>query len=780
ATDAQPGDLPPRARKPPGGLTRGFFGAAKPKPAAAAGAAAAGAAAPPPPRTQEPGLSAGAVANLGMVQDLLHDPAKRLPNEELDAAITALLAPPAADTPTTGTPSAAASSAGAPPGLMVDPSELEGLDGEAAVALLKARARAAAEKLFWDGVVAKAAAALAPGAPPAALLAATASLALEVGRDAAAEVADPQLRAQLSAEFEYSNGGGPGSDQELSDRLEDAARAAAVAAGQGRASKSAQGAAAAVAAADARLVPRALPGLLLLLERLGALLVEYGAPVRATQALATQQTVRDELSDALSAYAAESAAAAAAPPPPQQQQQEQQAPSPQARALARCLCTALQLLHLQLRQLKLDAANARLSMLAAQLRGSSGVAYVRDKFRLLHRLPPLAPPLASDDADTPTAAPAAPAPERIAAACPRTWAWLQAAARGAPSIRGYCASTLGLSIDDAVTAAGHSGHPRLRTPPSATPAAAGLPTVLRSGLRSTGPSAAAGADERGEAASVAPEVLPALPVPLASARGLVRAGLVSLVSGGTPAAGAGLPETLQLDAERLHASQNAFQQLVVVAASFLLAQQSRSGHGAAAAAAAAAAASSAPSPQLPPASPQLPSLDARAAKRRLRVLLADPSLNIGHLVTELSLMAGLADAGLTQEEQVKAEAALKTALLKVLDPAGPAYRSLANGLSAALLLHMLLGCDSGASPQSDGDSGPPDVPSLVSRILGRLGASILTEDVMALGAQLLGIAGVSEGVHLPEVYEPLARLALEQQAAAVAQAQAQQAQQAQA
>eukprot|EP00955_Chlamydomonas_euryale_P043892 352743-Chlamydomonas_euryale.AAC.24 len=168
-----------------------------------------------------------------------------------------------------------------------------------------------------------------------------------------------------------------------------------------------------------------------------------------------------------------------------------------------------------------------------------------------------------------------------------------------------------------------------------------------------------------------------------------------------------------------------------------------------------------------------PPLDAAAAKRRLRVLLADPSINICHLVTELSLMVGLPGIGQPPEAVSNAEASLKAALRRVVDPSGPAFRSLSNGLSAALLLHMLFGCGDGSGSgegSSGGGSSVPDVPALVGRILGRLGAGILTDDVMALGAQLLALAGVSEGLHLSAVYEPLASLALEQHAHAVAAA----------
>lgn len=248
--------------------------------------------------------------------------------------------------------------AAGPPGLpLLDPSELEGLGPEEAVALLKARAKAVAERAFWDAqeqrvlkglqvrrvagergagkggagngggrgkgvceeaqvpwrtdstpnvqhgthaytfpcllsVLDKAATSLAPAIVDAYsclwtqsgnLLLAAAPLAAEVGRELADLVTDPTLSARLSAEF----GATDSSDRELAERLEEAARQAAAAAtaheadgGRGPATAASQAAAAAAAAATAGLLPASLPGLLMLLERLGSLLIEYGAPAR--------------------------------------------------------------------------------------------------------------------------------------------------------------------------------------------------------------------------------------------------------------------------------------------------------------------------------------------------------------------------------------------------------------------------------------------------------------------------------------------------------------------
>lgn len=115
------------------------------------------------------------------------------------------------------------------------------------------------------------------------LLLAAAPLAAEVGRELADLVTDPTLSARLAAEF----GASDLSDRDLAERLGEAARQAAAAAtaheadgARGNVTAASQAAAAAAAAAAVGLLPASLPGLLMLLERLGSLLIEYGAPAR--------------------------------------------------------------------------------------------------------------------------------------------------------------------------------------------------------------------------------------------------------------------------------------------------------------------------------------------------------------------------------------------------------------------------------------------------------------------------------------------------------------------
>jgi hypothetical protein len=142
-------------------MARGFFNSSKqpakrsaetsstPPPASSSTAAGlAGATA------QEPAsISAEALANLSMVNDLLHSPSTTLPTDELESELEALItgdgdgpACPASPHPS---PAAAANAA---PALLVDPQELEGLPADEVMALIKRRTKAVAERAFWTAV----------------------------------------------------------------------------------------------------------------------------------------------------------------------------------------------------------------------------------------------------------------------------------------------------------------------------------------------------------------------------------------------------------------------------------------------------------------------------------------------------------------------------------------------------------------------------------------------------------------------------------------------------
>ena len=600
------------------------------------------------------------------------------------------------------------------------------------------------------------------------ILAVAAPLAAEVGRELSLIVSDPALKEQLDAEF-----GAPGSTMdtsELVERLKHRAReaAAAAAAGSRTTSPEAEAAAAAVAAG---LLPGSLPGLLALLERLGARMVECGAPARAEATAAMLRRVRDELSEALRSAAEPSVTGA---------------PDGDS-ALALGLSRALRLLQLLVKQIKFDAANARLMALSQKLKGGMvGVGYVQSKFLALHHLSgEAASPqgtesqAAGEDASSPAVGTArSPLPSRVAAALPKTWAWVRQSASALPAMQAYCSNALG-GIDLAAAIATAAAEASVA---GSTSGVAGLasgasliPADLRSGVRAAPQNHPS--HHHPPSSGQSPELRPRLP-PLGgmqSPAGLARAGIVALVSGGSPAVGPALPEVLALDADRLHGLQNRFQSLVVVAASFLLVSQLRTQFAAQGAAAAAAASVAGSSPAIssdpiaPERTPQPPPvLDPQATKRRLQILLADPSLQLQHLVTELTSTAGLAAMGLPVEVMVRAEEQMRQGLLRVIDPAGAAFRSLSNALAASLLLVMLLGkegvvvvAEAGASQQQQQqqhDSSSQrtmSVKAMVARLLGRVGGGIVAGDVEDLAEQMLVLAGVTEAVHLDSIYTPL-------------------------
>lgn len=201
-----------------------------------------------------------------------------------------------------------------------------------------------------------------------------------------------------------------------------------------------------------------LPALLGLLEWSAALLARWGAPARDAAAATAQAAVRQQL-----AAAGNDAAAAAA-----------------------AATRALRLLCVQLRMLRLDAANAHLRLLAAQLRAEGAAAYAASKWEAV-----LGP------------AGGAVSAEELGARLPHARAWLAAASGQLPHVEQLEALSGGLSTP----AAAQQALPHMRAGLRAAPTAGG----------------SAGAEARG------PQLQ--RPMEARSWRGLVRLGLVQLVSG---------------------------------------------------------------------------------------------------------------------------------------------------------------------------------------------------------------------------------------------------------
>lgn len=236
--------------------------------------------------------------------------------------------------------------------------------------------------------------------------------------------------------------------------------------------------------------------------------------------------------------------------------------------------------------------------------------------------------------------------------------------------------------------------------------ACAVPTNLRSGLRASPSASAANPDS--ETLSSAAQLVH--PVKAESWRGIVRLGLIHLISGEIPVEKTALAETLRLDAQRLHLAQNDFQQLVVLAACMLLLQQSLAGQQ--------------------QAGRSMP--DVGDVKRRLMGILADPSMRLPDLAAELTRLAG-------SESDAQSQSAMEAALNRMLMRSSGAFKALSSGIGNAIQLQLLA---SPASSQSDAG-----LQQAVSSALARCGAGALKSEVSQLALRLSQTAALSEAVH---------------------------------
>jgi hypothetical protein len=458
--------------------------------------------------------------------------------------------------------------------LQLDASDVESMTPQQLTATVAGRARVIAERAFWDSIVWRFKMAVQGHALPAQV----APLLSELGTELSGFVTDG-LEAQ-----------------QLTEQFSEAAVLARLGSRTGQ-----QGGGANLTALGA------------MIEQLAGALLRSGSEARAAESAAATARLQEQLVAALAAAATGSGGGA----PPAEEG------AAAAAALAEALAAALRLLMTQLKLVKLDAANARLAGLARAMRERGAVSYLQTKLAAAWQLRNAAAAAdaeaGSSSAATSTgtdASSAALTHAAVAEKLQRTAAWVQAVqGEVLPQLQGGLTAA-GLLLDPTAAAA--------------AVVAGGLQSVeLRSGVRAsptaTSPGRAASAgNSSGSAASSGP-VRPSYPVGLDSWQGMVRAGLLALVIGDTPAAGPALPELLAFDAARLHELQNSLQQLMVTAAGLLIVQQLRSAAGLAWDA------------------------EARAqARRRLLVVLSDPGMKLSHLVTELSQLAG---AGSVATEQ---------------------------------------------------------------------------------------------------------------------------------
>ncbi|DBA87711.1 TPA: hypothetical protein ACH3X1_004714 [Trebouxia sp. C0004] len=398
--------------------------------------------------------------------------------------------------------------------------------------------------------------------------------------------------------------------------------------------------------------------LLSVLEHTAKLLKDMGSPAREASAVAAHAVIRAELGNALQA-----------------------GDSP---ALAAAVVKAVRVLMAQLKMLRMDAANFRLKMLAQTLKDGAGIRYAQTKFETAFAVKP----------ETSL--------EALSTSLTNTRAWLALVSGQVPQLAQHLQPLTDFAADQnrVQAAANH-----------ATTSA--VPTNLRSGLRAS-PSATVSTSDSEVQSSAAQLVHP---VKAESWRGIVRLGLVHLISGEIPVEKTALAETLRLDAQRLHLAQNDFQQLVVLAACMLLLQQSL-------------AAQQQVARSMP---------DVVDVKRRLMGILADPSMRLPDLAAELTRLAG-------SDSDAQSQSAMEAALNRMLMRSSGAFKALSSGIGNAIQLHLLA---SPASSQSD-----TGLQQGVISALARCGAGGLKSEVSQLAKRLCQTAALSEAVH-SSVYQKL-------------------------
>eukprot|EP00887_Chlorella_sp_A99_P001730 scaffold8.g1730.t1 len=419
----------------------------------------------------------------------------------------------------------------------------------------------------------------------------------------------------------------------------------------------------------------AAPALHALLDWAGGLLRALGAPAREGGAAAAAAALRAELGAARGAPARAGAGAA----------------------------RALRLLAAQLRLLRLDAANASLASLAAQLAGAGAIGYARGKLAEALSLPLPAPAGDASSAAAPAARGQEPGPEGppLGERLPHARGWLAVAAGQLPAVEAALGLAAGALAAEptapapAPAAAGGGARPgglsaALRQ--SAAPAPALPPAgALRAGLRAAPGAPAAPAPARGALAAGPPPLV--APVAPRSWRGLVRVGLVQLVAGEGAVGRMAPPELLRLDAGRLHAAQNDYQGLLA-------------------------------------GGPPLGAADVEGAKRRLGALLADPGMRLPDVAAEINALAG-------GEPSEAAESGVQEALRRMLTRGGGAMRALTAALSDALHALLLRG------------PAHPAGRAAAAAALARAGAGALSAELDALAAALAAVAAVGEAVGEP-------------------------------
>jgi hypothetical protein len=304
-----------------------------------------------------------------------------------------------------------------------------------------------------------------------------------------------------------------------------------------------------------------------------------------------------------------------------------------AESLTRCI----RLLHLQIKILKVDIANHRLSSLYESLSSGSysGSDYIRGRFREMFDLGPRV---------IPKEEPLKPAPASLMSSnLPKTSLWLSSSdsLSAAKATTNYVSAFGGLDVEQVGKRLSEERRVEGSAPPQVT---------MRAGRGLVQPST-----------SSSSEVTTTLVTELTAADSpedmLVRHALVSLVAQGAPPSS--FPETLGLDVEKICILQNELQGLSVLATCLLLSQSlSKSSQRAV----------------------DRSRLD--MAKNRLLILLADQNMDLDSLACEIAVFSG--DDSAPQVEKSK------KALQALLNVDGPAYRSLSRAIVACLFAQVMV------------------------------------------------------------------------------------------
>ena len=371
-----------------------------------------------------------------------------------------------------------------------------------------------------------------------------------------------------------------------------------------------------------------------------------------------------------------------------------------ARAMARAMTRSLRFCFAELARVRREGANAALAALAPLAMGAEGVRWARHRFATRRRLPE---PASSFDAD---------GREKVevdaraaSAALPVTRAWLAAAiplAHRADASLPRMPSAEEWRRADAIRQSqnigqngGHNvGRPASPSAPTPGPSPpAPTPAFIRSG-RVHAPRIPAHAERDGEERRKLAKRLGAdeslrrawAPTNASTPEGCVRVALASLIADPNPhdPHRKTLPETLEFDAERLATLQNEFQRIAVSAACVKIAR------------ALVRAKTSARDAKI---------ADLADFRRRLDVLLADPTVRVPDLAAEIAARVArsarkppptFADAARStnhDEAQTVDIAAAETELRGLTDPSAPGGAALLDAVRAALATRLLVGPD---------------------------------------------------------------------------------------